>query len=76
MVAESGKVVKGIKISDEKTIQKFLRVKEFLGLENDSEVVRFLINDFIRRHKLANRRNGNGFVDADADAEVFGGGEE
>lgn len=74
-MAESGKVVKGIKISGEATIKKFEAVKAFLGLENDSEVVRFLINDFLRRHRIAeNRRNGSSLIDADADVEVFEGG--
>lgn len=74
MVTESSKT-KGIKLGDEKTIRKFELVKEFLGLENDSEVVRYLISDFIRRNRLyENRRNGNtSFIDADADAEVFSG---
>jgi len=53
MVAESGKVVKGIKISDEATIKKFQAIKEYLGLENDSEVVRFLVNDFLRKVPLS-----------------------
>lgn len=74
MVTESSKA-KGIKLGDEKTIKKFETVKAFLGLENDSEVVRFLINDFLRRHRIAeNRRNGSSFVDADGDVEVFEGG--
>jgi len=69
MVAESGKVVKGIKISDEATIKKFQAIKEYLGLENDSEVVRFLVNDFLRRRKVLEVKGG--FIDSDSDAEVF-----
>jgi hypothetical protein len=45
MVAE----IKNIKISDEETIAKFEEIKTFLGLKNDAEVLRFLINWFLRQ---------------------------
>ena len=65
MVADSGKA-KAIKISDEKTIHRFQKVKDYLGLENDSEVLRFLVNEFLRRVEKKPV-----FVDVDSDAEVF-----
>ncbi len=43
MVAET----KCIKLSDSDSIQKFEQVKRFIGLKNDAEVVRFLVNWFI-----------------------------
>ena len=55
MVAESGKIVKGIKITDKRTIQRLQKVKDYLGLENDSEVLRYLVNFFLRR--IENKEN-------------------
>jgi len=48
MVAE----IKNIKISDAETIAKFEEIKTFLGLKNDAEVIRFLINWFLRRREV------------------------
>lgn len=43
------KLVKGIKLTvEEDFLKKFEAVKEYLGLENDAEVVRFLVNAFYR----------------------------
>jgi len=41
-------VVKNIKIGDIETIQKFDEIKEFLGVKDDSEVLRVLINYYYR----------------------------
>lgn len=43
------KVTKGIKLTiDKEFLSKFEAVKEYLGLENDAEVVRFLVNAYYR----------------------------
>jgi len=43
------KFVKGIKLTiEEDFLKKFEAVKEYLGLENDAEVVRYLVNAFYR----------------------------
>lgn len=47
MVVE-GSGGKSVKIGDEETAEKFKRVKEFIGLKNDAEVLRFLLNKFIK----------------------------
>ena len=41
-------------------------MKDYLGLENDSEVLRFLVNEFLRRVEKKPV-----FVDVDSDVEVF-----
>ena len=41
--------MKSIKLSDRETIEKFESVKDYLGLKNDAEVLRFLINRFLKR---------------------------
>lgn len=46
---KSEKVVKGIKLTlDKESLEKFEKVKEYLGLESDAEVVRFLVNAYYR----------------------------
>jgi len=43
------KVTKSVKLTvDPSFIEKFEAVKEYLGLENDAEVVRFLVNAYYR----------------------------
>lgn len=43
------KVTKSVKLMvDEKFLEKFEKVKEYLGLESDAEVVRFLVNAYYR----------------------------
>jgi len=49
IVVEKKKIVKGIKmLVNEDFLQKFKETKEFLGLESDSEVIRYLVNFFYR----------------------------
>ena len=46
---KSQKVTKSVKlVVDENFLEKFEKVKEYLGLESDAEVVRFLVNAFYR----------------------------
>ena len=40
---------KSIKLSDAETIEKFENVKRHLGLKNDAEVLRFVINWFYKK---------------------------
>lgn len=43
------KIVKGIKLTIEKDfLDKFEAIKGYLGLENDAEVIRFLVNAYYR----------------------------
>jgi len=43
------KVTKSVKLTvDPSFIEKFEAVKQYLGLENDAEVVRFLVNAYYR----------------------------
>ncbi|MDI9610490.1 MAG: hypothetical protein QFX36_04090 [Archaeoglobales archaeon] len=56
--------VKCIKISDSETVKRFEEIKEQLGLRNDSEVLRFLVNRFYR---IINK----GLIDVDADLEIL-----
>jgi len=66
MVSESSFRNKGIKISDPETIQKFEAIKQQLGLKNDVEVLRYLVNRF---YKFLVEKKG--YIDADSDAEVI-----
>lgn len=66
MVSESSFRNKGIKISDAETIQKFEAIKQQLGLKNDVEVLRYLVNRF---YKFLVEKKG--YIDADSDAEVI-----
>jgi len=36
-----------VKISEE-TLERFLRIKEHLGLKNNTEVMRYIINEYYR----------------------------
>jgi metal-responsive CopG/Arc/MetJ family transcriptional regulator len=36
---------------DEKAAEKFQKIKEHLGLKNDTEVLRALITDFYKKHQ-------------------------
>lgn len=48
---ESTQKYKGIKISvDDEFWEKFQEIKKELGLQSDSEVVRFVITNYYRQH--------------------------
>ena len=59
--------VLAVKVVDAEISKKFDDIKEFLGLKNDAEVVRFLVNFFWRRIQ---QKGSSVFVDVDSDAEV------
>ena len=60
--------VLAVKVVDAEISKKFDDIKEFLGLKNDAEVVRFLVNFFWRRIQ---QKGSSVFVDVDSDVKVF-----
>lgn len=41
--------VLAVRVTDEETIRRFREIKEYLGLKNDAEVFRLLVNSFWRK---------------------------